>query len=331
MAQPADTVALTDTPPQDGDTSQLRDADASTLAGWLLGVAAVAPDATAAAEGTAAVTVAKIPGAPRAAGAALDPEGGQSKRPTLAFASHKAGQPLATAELQKGGEQLGESAVAMATPQLHEEISKKLQELQLVRAPEAAQVANAASKEAVATVATVVQGERRLAEPVGGKPAAVDPSYFQTQASSAPMGMDGVVANQSAASLESYVAEQVTYWISQDVQKAELTMDDLGFSPVQVSISMQGNEAQVAFRTDELQARHAIESASQQLRDSLERQGLMLTGMSVGTSDGGDASGQGRRPRQEGRQAVVTALVPSAPDLVASPRGSQGRALDLFV
>ena len=108
-------------------------------------------------------------------------------------------------------------------------------------------------------------------------------------------------------------------------------MDDLGFSPVQVSISMQGNEAQVAFRTDELQARHAIESASQQLRDSLERQGLMLTGMSVGTSDGGDASGQGRRPRQEGRQAVVTALVPSAPDLVASPRGSQGRALDLFV
>lgn len=337
LALPVDTTTLTDTAQQEDDTAQQRDADASTLAGWLLGVApATTADATQPTEGAATTATAKAPGAQRAAWAALDPEAGQAKRTAPAAGSaHKAGQPLATAELQKG---VDTSAAAQTTPQatsqLHEEIAKKLQELQAVRTPEPAQTASSVAKEAVAALASAAQGERRMAEPLGAKPVAADPTYFQTQsqASSAPMGMDGVVASQSAAPLESYVAEQVTYWVSQDVQNAELTMDGMGFSPVQVSISMQGNEAQVAFRTDELQARHAIESASQELRDSLERQGVMLTGMSVSTSDGGDASGQGRRPREDGaRQAQVTALAPLSTDVTANPRVSQGRALDLFV
>ncbi len=128
------------------------------------------------------------------------------------------------------------------------------------------------------------------------------------------------------------VAEQVTYWISQDVQKAEMKLDGVGDKPVEVSISMHGNEAHVAFRTDELQTREVLESASAHLKDMLQREGLMLSGMSVGTSGGGaGGNGQERRPRQEGRQALVE--VPTTGGIVprASGGAGPGRAVDLFV
>ena len=67
------------------------------------------------------------------------------------------------------------------------------------------------------------------------------------------------MATQSAAPLEAYIAEQVTYWISQDVQSAELTLDGMGASPVEVSISMQGNEAHITFRSDDAATREVLE------------------------------------------------------------------------
>lgn len=47
---------------------------------------------------------------------------------------------------------------------------------------------------------------------------------------------------------------------------------------------MHGNEAHVAFRTDEMQARAALESASSELKDMLQREGLTLSGFSIGGS-----------------------------------------------
>jgi flagellar hook-length control protein FliK len=183
-----------------------------------------------------------------------------------------------------------------------------------------------------AQVATqLIAGERRAPDQHGQKSVATGPVYFQPQASSAPMGMDGVVAAGAAAPMDTYVAEQVSYWITQDVQNAELTLDGVGHSPVEVSISMQGNEAQVAFHTDESAARQALENASEQLRDMLQRQGLVLAGVTVGNSQTGDSGQQQRRPRQEGRQVLV-----SSEDLVDATQGRRGSrtsggAVDLFV
>ncbi|MGI9134378.1 MAG: flagellar hook-length control protein FliK [Rhodoferax sp.] len=144
-------------------------------------------------------------------------------------------------------------------------------------------------------------------------------------------GMASTLTATPAAPVETLVAQQVAYWVSNQVQNAELRLDGLGGTPVEVSISLQGNAAQVAFRSDEAATRAILEQASSQLKDALQREGLVLSGVSVGTSGNGEAGTQERRPRLAARQ---TALV-TAPVVLAGARQDPtrvaGRALDLFV
>lgn len=133
------------------------------------------------------------------------------------------------------------------------------------------------------------------------------------------------------ASMDAYVAEKVAYWISNDVQNAEMKLDGIGDMPVEVSIRMQGNEAHIAFRSDELQARAALENASQHLKDMLQREGVVLSGVSVGTAGTGDGGAQERKPREGSRQVGVVSIQPTRTDSASGSRRSTGGALDLFV
>ena len=133
-----------------------------------------------------------------------------------------------------------------------------------------------------------------------------------------------------AVSSEMYVAQQVSYWISQDVQNAELTLDGLGNSPVEVSISMSGNEAHIMFRSDEAQTLSVLDGATAHLKEMLQEQGLVLSGVSVGTSGSGDAGDGERRQRQGARQQSATVPV-VATEAQRMPAGSAGRTLDMFV
>ncbi|BDT71077.1 hypothetical protein os4_05900 [Comamonadaceae bacterium OS-4] len=145
------------------------------------------------------------------------------------------------------------------------------------------------------------------------------------------MGADGVFAGSAAEAMGEQFSEDVKYWVGQDMQKAELTLDGFGHSAVEVSISLQGNEAHVAFRSDEAQTRDALSNASTQLQDALNRQGMSLAGVSVGTSNAGDSrdkAGQGqsspwRRARVEGgsEEVVSRGIKPL----------NSGRNIDLFV
>ena len=150
----------------------------------------------------------------------------------------------------------------------------------------------------------------------------------------APTGADNnfsLPTSDGAVPLETYVAEQVTYWINQDVQNAELKLEGIGVDPVQVHITTQGNEAFVTFTTDEQQARDALENARQQLQEMLQSQGVILSGLSVGSNGAGNSGSQERNPRQGNKQTVVASVQPSVQE--NKPRGgrSSGSALDLFV
>jgi len=115
-------------------------------------------------------------------------------------------------------------------------------------------------------------------------------------------GVEGAptfATSEGAVPFETYVAEQVTYWISQNVQNAELTLEGLGIDPVQVNITMQGNEAFVSFTTDELQAREALENAREQLKEMMLSQGVVLSGVSVGSSGAKDSGAQDRNPARK--------------------------------
>jgi flagellar hook-length control protein FliK len=134
-----------------------------------------------------------------------------------------------------------------------------------------------------------------------------------------------------AASTDAFIAEQVSYWITNDIQNAQMKLDGIGEKPVEVSITMNGNEAHIAFRTDELQARDVLENASNHLKDMLQREGVVLSGVSVGTSGSGGNGSQERNPRQGARQAMVASSEPVANVPPAHSPRVAGLGLDLFV
>jgi flagellar hook-length control protein FliK len=87
--------------------------------------------------------------------------------------------------------------------------------------------------------------ERSIFRPSLNEGTAIVPSYLPTASNAVTPGV-----SESPTPAAMYVAEKVAYWISNDVQSAEMKLDGIGSDPVEVSIRMQGNEAHIAFRTD---------------------------------------------------------------------------------
>jgi len=148
--------------------------------------------------------------------------------------------------------------------------------------------------------------------------------------------MDGPAAfgDPAQAGMEDQVAEQVTYWINQKTQNAELTLNRDG-QPVEVSVSLSGNEAHVTFRSDQPQTRDMLDRSMAQLSELLRGEGLVLSGMSVGTSAGqqrDNAADPGRQGRRDGsRQAQVVAAAPVGTASPLRGGGAPDRAVDIFV
>ncbi|KRH98887.1 flagellar hook-length control protein FliK [Curvibacter sp. PAE-UM] len=142
------------------------------------------------------------------------------------------------------------------------------------------------------------------------------------------------VAPDGGLTTEMRVAEQVSYWIGRGAQNAELEVEGLGEGPVKVSIELQGQEARVEFRADQAQTRQVLQDAMPHLRELLEREGLVLSGMSVGTSGSERGAGQSGQERQGGRQGP--AGVPELPAVALTAAANRaaplsGRSVDLFV
>jgi flagellar hook-length control protein FliK len=130
------------------------------------------------------------------------------------------------------------------------------------------------------------------------------------------------------------LAEQLRYWLSQGVTSAEWTMAG-DADPVQVSLSLQGNEASITFRSEQAGTRELLAGTADQLRDLLQREGLVLSGMTVG------AEGSSARGQQPGgdhtaphsampRRVASGAGTGTGPAQAAAAR-STGGGVDLFV
>ena len=135
----------------------------------------------------------------------------------------------------------------------------------------------------------------------------------------------------AAAVPDTAIAETVSYWVTHGVQNAELTLEGLGEDAVEVSISLQGDQALVDFRTDQPDIRRALEAANAQLRELLSSQGLQLAGMTIGSSGRRDAPDDGHQPRQQAK-LVANQAEPVVGGVVSrNVNPSVGRSLDVFV
>lgn len=149
----------------------------------------------------------------------------------------------------------------------------------------------------------------------------------------------GGLNDTNARSTEEVVAEQVSYWIHQKRQAAELTLDGGNGQPVAVSIAMNGNEASVAFRSDQAATRDMLNGALPELKTLLQGEGLVLAGVSVGAG-GGQSDTSSSSSRQGGdatsgirRLGSRTAAAQDSDGLATVVRRSvsTNRTLDLFV
>ena len=149
----------------------------------------------------------------------------------------------------------------------------------------------------------------------------------------------GGLNDSNARSSEEVVAEQVSYWIHQKRQAAELTLDGGNGQPVAVSISMNGNEASVAFRSDQAATRDMLNGALPELKTLLQGEGLVLAGVSVGAGSGqSDTSSSSSRQGADAASGIrrvggrnTASQDSDAPATVVRRSVSTNRALDLFV
>ena len=127
------------------------------------------------------------------------------------------------------------------------------------------------------------------------------------------------------------VAEKLHYWIARGVQNAQLQLDAFGGGSVEVRILVQGNEAQVEFRSDQPEARKMLQDSMAQLKDMLKGEGLALSGGFVGSSA---HQGSGARERQANAPGSTVSLVIDEPRLLVagnSAARASGRSVDVFV
>ena len=135
-------------------------------------------------------------------------------------------------------------------------------------------------------------------------------------------------------SLESMVADTVSYWTTQGIQNAELKLDGFGDEAVAVRISLKGDQAHIDFRTDQPEIRQMLEGALAQLKDVLKSEGLVLSGVSVGGSGQNGAGTQEQRERPDsGQSGQASPITPQAGPVPVRQRinPAVGQALDMFV
>ena len=144
----------------------------------------------------------------------------------------------------------------------------------------------------------------------------------------------GASAAADGAGFTERLVEQVSWWMANRSQGAELKLDLPGGAPVSVTVQVTGNEAHVAFRSDSPEARQWLGAALPQLKEMFGNEGLMLSGASVGQS-GTDAEQEAARDAQRALRSNAVAGGSGGPEPAAlpaaRPRTMTERALDLYV
>ena len=166
---------------------------------------------------------------------------------------------------------------------------------------------------------------------IGASGGGFDALFGQATAATGQTATVYEIAAPSATVPESGVAETVSYWVTHGVQSAELTLDGFGADPVEVRISLNGDQAQIDFRTDQADVRQLLAGAATQLKELLSGEGLQLAGVSVGDSGKGNTPGDDQPPRPGTKRVAQVAAPVMMPTVSSRANLAVGQSLDMFV
>ena len=160
-------------------------------------------------------------------------------------------------------------------------------------------------------------------------------SFTENATSSTIDSASGVAQLESLATATD-LESRGPYWISSDLKNAKMKIGNEAEGVVEISINLQGNQAQVAFKVDETLTRNALRDSGLELRDMLRSDGIELAGVSIEISGAGVSSGESGDGREKSRsehrrskplEEVTLSL--EDPKLTVQTNGTQ--KLDLFV
>ncbi|GAA6143250.1 flagellar hook-length control protein FliK [Hydrogenophaga sp. 5NK40-0174] len=147
----------------------------------------------------------------------------------------------------------------------------------------------------------------------------------------------------ATADAEEEISPELGRWGANQVRQATLRVGDSASDAIDIQLRMNGQEAQVSFRTDNAEARASLEqNANESLQDMLGRSGIQLSDVSVSGQhqDGSQASQQGNgQPgssqngsahRSGDRHGEAEAVAPQTARPVQR-RSDGSEPLDLFV
>ncbi|WP_460829766.1 flagellar hook-length control protein FliK, partial [Massilia agilis] len=98
---------------------------------------------------------------------------------------------------------------------------------------------------------------------------------------------------------DNQVGQKIVWMVAGGEQSASLTLNPPDLGPMQVVLSVTGDQASVAFSSNQQEVRHALENALPRLREMMGESGISLgsatvsTGMPDGRQAQGEWSGQG--------------------------------------
>lgn len=125
----------------------------------------------------------------------------------------------------------------------------------------------------------------------------------------------------------------VSHWGTQHLRHASLRVGgEGGADAIDIQLAVKGQEVQIAFQTDNAEARASLrESAGGSLAELLQRSGIQLGSVSVGAHGQPQGGGSNARPTSPRTEALGrSAAVADAPRPVAQPRADGSRPLDVF-
>lgn len=134
-------------------------------------------------------------------------------------------------------------------------------------------------------------------------------------------------------------APTVSHWGTQHLRHASLRVGGEGGSDaIDIQLAVKGQEVQVAFQTDNAEARATLrESAGASLADLMQRSGIQLGGVSVGSQGTSQSSSQGdggHSPRPAGLSTEALGRTARAAEPASrpapAPRADGSRPLDVF-
>ncbi|NNG22614.1 flagellar hook-length control protein FliK [Telluria aromaticivorans] len=160
------------------------------------------------------------------------------------------------------------------------------------------------------TAQAAVQGDPKSLQ--GGREAAVDaaaiveapaPAATQLQAQAAKLEAlapaavpaDRIPARVGTQAWDNQVSQRIVYMVGKE-QAATLTLNPPDLGPVQVVLNVSNEGTSVAFSSNELQVRQALENALPRLREMMSESGIMLGNATV------DAGTQEQRQAQDGER-----------------------------